>query len=176
MPRKFFRKYLPSRESVRQNRFVARFGSLLRHPNLWHLNRRSVSGGVAAGMFAGLVPGSNPVQFAVAALLAVAFRVNLPVAVVVTLYTNPFTIVPLYVIAYGIGALFVAPDGAALSHAPEIDWSHLGASMQVLERQFDSTMSSAELTLGLTAGLEVLAVAIVALTFWGLQPRIDEYR
>src|SRR3989442_1390310 len=78
MPRKFFRKYLPSRESVRQNRFVARFGSLLRHPNLWHLNRRSVSGGVAAGMFAGLVPGSNPVQFAVAALLAVAFRVNLP--------------------------------------------------------------------------------------------------
>src|SRR5216683_5965792 len=95
MPRKFFRKYLPSRESVRQNRFVARFGSLLRHPNLWHLNRRSVSGGVAAGMFAGLVPGSNPVQFAVAALLAVAFRVNLPVAVVVTLYTNPLTIVPL---------------------------------------------------------------------------------
>jgi hypothetical protein len=57
----------------------------------------------------------------------------------------------------------------------ELDW-YLGASMQVLERQFDSTMSSAELTLGLTAGLEVLAVAIVALTFWGLQPRIDEYR
>src|SRR5258707_12153234 len=105
MPRNFFRKYLPSRESVRQNRFVARFGPLLLPPNVWHLNRRSVSGGVAAGMFAGLVPGSSPVQFAVAALLAVAFRVNLPVAMVVTLYTNPFTIVPLYVLAYGIGAL-----------------------------------------------------------------------
>src|SRR5947209_20519578 len=120
MLRKFFRKYLPSNESIRQNRHIARFGTLLLHPNLWHLNRRSVSGGVAAGLFAGLVPGSNPVQFAVAALLAVAFRVNLPVAVVVTLYTNPLTIVPLYVIAYGIGALFAAPDGAALSHAPEI--------------------------------------------------------
>src|SRR5256712_14177259 len=121
MLRKFFRKYLPSNESIRQNRHIARFGTLLLHPNLWHLNRRSVSGGVAAGMFAGLVPGSNPVQFAVAALLAVAFRVNLPVAVVVTLYTNPFTIVPLYVIAYAIGALIFGGDGSAPCHAPELD-------------------------------------------------------
>jgi len=31
-----------------------------------------------------------------AALLAVLLRVNLPVALITTLYTNPFTIVPLY--------------------------------------------------------------------------------
>ena len=156
MPRKFFRKYLPSYESVRQNRFVARFGSLLRHPNLWHLNRRSVSGGVAAGMFAGLVPGSNPVQFAAAALLAVAFRVNLPVAVVVTLYTNPFTIVPLYVIAYAIGALIFGGDGAAPSHAPEIDWSHLGASMHAY---FEWVLSLGK---PLAVGLPVLAAGLAA--------------
>src|SRR5258707_15172025 len=118
MPRNFFRKYLPSRESVRQNRFVARFGSLLRHPNLWHVNRRSVSGGVAAGMFAGLVPGSNPGQFAVAAMLAVAFRVNLPVAVAVTLYTNPLTIGPIYVITYWIGTLLAPARGRSLTHPP----------------------------------------------------------
>src|SRR3989475_13280402 len=132
MPRKFFRKYVPSYESVRQNRFVARFGSLLHHPNLWHLNRRSVSGGVAAGMFAGLVPGSNPVQFTVAALLAVAFRVNLPVAVAVTLYTNPFTIGPIYVIAYWIGTLLVPGDSAPFSHPPGFDWSNLGAWLRAL--------------------------------------------
>src|SRR5260221_5246191 len=40
-----FRSYLPSHESMRQNRHVARFGTLLHHPNLWHCNRRSVSGG-----------------------------------------------------------------------------------------------------------------------------------
>jgi len=166
MPRKFFRKYLPSHESIRQNRHVARFGSLLLHPNLWHLNRRSVSGGVAAGMFAGLVPGSNPVQFAVAALLAVAFRVNLPVAVVVTLYSNPFTIVPLYVIAYGIGALIFASDGAALSHALEIDWSHLGASMQAY---FDWVLSLGKpLAVGLlalAAGLAAAGYVFVQLTW-----------
>lgn len=154
MPRKFFRKYLPSHESIRQNRHIARFGTLLLHPNLWHLNRRSVSGGVAAGMFAGLVPGSNPVQFAVAALLAVAFRVNLPVAVAVTLYTNPFTIVPLYVIAYAIGALIVGGDGAAWSHAPEIDWSHLGASIQTY---FDWMLSLGK---PLAVGLVVLAMGL----------------
>src|SRR6266436_9733114 len=154
MPRKFFRKYLPSRESVRQNRFVARFGSLLRHPNLWHLHRRSVAGGVAAGMFAGLIPGSNPVQFAAAALLAIAFRVNLPIAVIVTLYTNPFTIVPLYLIAYEIGTLIFASDGAALSHAPEIDWSHLGASIQAY---FDWVLSLGK---PLAVGLVILAVGL----------------
>lgn len=130
MPRKFFRKFLPSHESIRQHRHIARFGSLLHHPNLWHLNRRSVSGGVAAGMFAGLVPGSNPVQFAVGALLAIAFRVNLPVAALVTLYTNPFTIVPLYLLAYGIGSLFFPGDQAVLSRPPAVIWSQLGASIE----------------------------------------------
>ena len=109
MPRKFFRKYLPSHAAVSQNRHIARFGSLLSHHNLWHLHRRSVAGGVAAGMFAGLIPGSNPVQFTAAALLAIVFRVNLPVAVIVTLYSNPFTIVPLYYLAFKLGRL-VAMD------------------------------------------------------------------
>jgi uncharacterized protein (DUF2062 family) len=105
MPRKLFRKFLPSHESIRENRYVACFGPRLQHHNLWHLHRRSVAGGVAVGMFAGLVPGSNPVQFLVASLLAVAFRVNLPIAVVVTLYSNPLTVLPLYYAAFKLGQL-----------------------------------------------------------------------
>ncbi|MDT8364141.1 MAG: DUF2062 domain-containing protein [Nitrosomonas sp.] len=103
MPRKFFKKYLPSHESIRQNRFVGFFGTWLHHPNLWHLHRRSVAGGVAAGLFAGLIPGSNPVQFFFAALFSVLFKVNLPIAAFVTLYSNPFTIVPLYLAAFTLG-------------------------------------------------------------------------
>jgi hypothetical protein len=105
MPRKLFRKFLPSHESIRENRYVACFGPRLQHHNLWHLHRRSVAGGVAVGMFAGLVPGSNPVQFLVASLLAVGFRVNLPIAVVVTLYSNPLTVLPLYYAAFKLGQL-----------------------------------------------------------------------
>lgn len=114
MPRKFFRKFLPSHETVRNHRHLARLGPWLQHPNLWHLNRRSVAGGVAVGLFAGLVPGSNPVQFTAAALLAVAFRVNLPIAVAVTLYSNPFTVVPLYYVAYRLGQLALLQGGDGL--------------------------------------------------------------
>jgi uncharacterized protein (DUF2062 family) len=66
---------------------------------------------VAVGLFAGLIPGSNPVQFFFAALLAIAFKVNLPVAVVTTLYSNPLTILPIYIAAYAIGA-FVTGNGS----------------------------------------------------------------
>ena len=105
MPRKYFRKFLPSHAAIRQHRHLVRFGPWLQHHNLWHLHRRSVAGGLAAGMFAGLVPGSNPVQFTIAAILAIVFRVNLPIAVIVTLYSNPFTIVPLYYTAFKLGQL-----------------------------------------------------------------------
>jgi uncharacterized protein (DUF2062 family) len=114
MPRKFFRRFLPSHDSIRQNRYVAWCGPWLQHHNLWHLHRRSAAGGVAAGLFAGLVPGSNPVQFAVAALLAIVFRVNLPVAAIVTLYSNPFTIVPLYFTAFKLGQLVMLQGGEQL--------------------------------------------------------------
>ena len=103
MPRKYFKKYLPSHDEIRQNKYLKFFGPILRHHNLWHLHRRSVAGGVAAGAFAGLIPG--PVQMLGAALLAIIFRVNLPVAMATTLYTNPFTIVPLTYLAYKIGTL-----------------------------------------------------------------------
>ena len=105
MPRKLFRRFLPSHDSIRENRHLARLGPWLQHHNLWHLHRRSVAGGVAVGLFAGLIPGSNPVQFLAAALLAVGFKVNLPIAVGVTLYSNPLTIVPLYYTAFKLGEL-----------------------------------------------------------------------
>ena len=117
--RKYIRGRLPNPESIRQIRWLRPVHHWLVHPNLWHLHRRSVSGGVAVGLFCGLIPG--PLQMLGAALLAVLFRVNLPVAMFTTLYTNPFTIVPLYLLAYEIG---VRVSGSNSSHvAPAFpDW------------------------------------------------------
>lgn len=109
MPKKYFRKYLPHHDAIRGNRVVRWLGPLLHHPNLWHLNRRSVAGGVAIGAFTGLIPG--PVQMLFAAVFSIVFRVNLPVAVLTTLYTNPVTTVPLYLLAYQIGKVFHAAPG-----------------------------------------------------------------
>lgn len=150
MPRKYFRKYLPAHETVRESRYVQWLGPLLRHPNLWHLNRRSVSGGFAVGLFAGLVPG--PLQMITAALLAVPLRVNLPVALITTLYTNPLTIGPLYLLAYEYGRL-LSGDGATLPSAPpDIDWAHLLGSLQ--------TFCDWMLSLGKPLAIGLLALAL----------------
>lgn len=115
---------MPDPESIRQSRWIRPFGTWLHHPNLWHLHRRSVAGGVAVGLFCGLIPG--PLQMMGAALLAVLFRVNLPVAMFTTLYTNPLTILPLYVAAYELGAFVTGShDGSTFSHLalPEMGWA-----------------------------------------------------
>jgi len=116
---------LPNHESIRQNRWIRPLGTWLQHPNLWHFHRRSVAGGVAVGLFCGLIPG--PLQMIGAALLAVLFRVNLPVAILVTLYTNPLTIVPLYFVAYQLGALVTDPQHQmtlARFTVPDMDWDN----------------------------------------------------
>jgi uncharacterized protein (DUF2062 family) len=160
MPRKFFRKYLPSHAAIRKNRYIALFGSWLHHHNLWHLHRRSVAGGVAVGMFAGLIPGSNPVQFAAAALLAVIFRVNLPIAMVVTIYTNPLTIVPLYYLAFKLGQLVMMTDGESL---PALAFSLEG-------KEFGEWLPAAAEWLGsigkpLLVGLPLLALLLSATSY-----------
>jgi uncharacterized protein (DUF2062 family) len=130
MPRKHFRKFLPSQESVKNNRYVAPFGRALHHHNLWSLNRRSVAAGVAVGLFCGLVPG--PLQMLSAALLAIVLRVNLPVAMVATLYTNPFTIVPLYLLAYKLGSWVTGETAAAPVGQIELTLSNFGQWMPLL--------------------------------------------
>jgi uncharacterized protein (DUF2062 family) len=117
--RKFFRERLPGRDGVLQNRWLKPVRHWLHHPNLWHLNRRSVAGGVALGLFCGLIPG--PFQMPAAALLAMWLRVNLPVALATTLYTNPFTIVPLYLLAHRIGSLV----SGASAQSPAADFPEL---------------------------------------------------
>jgi uncharacterized protein (DUF2062 family) len=107
--RKQLRKFLPDHSAVRDNRWLAPFANTLLHPSLWHLHRRSAAGAVATGMFCGLIPG--PFQMLGAALGAVVFRVNLPLALLTTLYTNPLTIVPLYVLAFGLGNWLLGGGG-----------------------------------------------------------------
>lgn len=119
--RRYLKKYLPDHETIRRNPWLRPFESTLLHPRLWHLNRHSAAGAVAAGLFCGLIPG--PLQMIGAAACAVIFRINLPLALFITFYTNPLTIVPLYLLAYQLGRLvigerngFVAPPEFSLAN------------------------------------------------------------
>ncbi len=120
--RRFFRERLPDHDSIRQHRWLRPVQHLLQHPNLWHLHRRSVAGGVAIGLLCGLIPG--PFQMLAAALLAILLRVNLPVAAFTTFYTNPFTIVPIYLLAYQIGRWVSGIHGvASVPVFPAVHWN-----------------------------------------------------
>ena len=154
MPRKFFRKYLPDPEVVRASRMVAWCGSWLQHPNLWHLNRRSVPGAVAIGLFAGLVPG--PLQMLAALLIAIPCRKNIPVALIATLYTNPLTIVPLYVLAYAYGRLLLPGEHGPFIAPIETDWGDLTGSLRAFGEwmlALGKPLAVGLLALGLTLAL-----------------------
>jgi len=118
--RHIFRRYLPTYHTIQQNRWIQPFSAWLHHPNLWHLNRHSVSGGVAVGMFCGLIPG--PLQMVSAMIVSVLFRVNLPTALFTTLYTNPLTILPLYLAAYEVGVFVSGAPSLPLASLPELSW------------------------------------------------------
>jgi len=162
MHRKFFRKYLPDIGTVRANRWLAWLGTWLDHPNLWHLNRHSVAGGFAIGLFAGLVPG--PLQMLTAALIAVPLKKNLPVALLTTLYTNPFTIVPLYLVAIAYGRFLLGAGQHPVQVEPYAwDWSHWLDSLAALAHW--------SLSLGkpLAIGLPALALTLAAAGYFAVQ-------
>jgi uncharacterized protein (DUF2062 family) len=108
------------------------FKVILEHPVYWTLNRRNVTRAFALGLFIAFVP--LPIHFLLAALLALAMRLNVPAAVAGTLITNPLTMVPLYYTAYWIGArLLVIP---AHPIAIEMSWEWLSTVLPLIWRPF----------------------------------------
>jgi len=74
-------------------------------PMVWHLNRRSVAGGVAVGLFVSWLP--MPLQMLIAATLAAVLRVHVPVSIVMVWFTNPLTYAPLLYAAWRCGSMIV---------------------------------------------------------------------
>jgi len=105
MPRRLIKRYLPKASDVKKHPQLQIFGSRLRDPNLWHLNRYSVAGAAAWGFFVAFLP--VPFQMLIAALGALLFRVNLPLSVAMVWISNPVTWVPLYLPAYKLGAIIL---------------------------------------------------------------------
>lgn len=175
MVRRWIREHLPSAEYFEKVPFFRHFKRQLSHPSLWALNRRSVAGGVAAGLFCGLIPG--PLQVLAAFLWAVLARVNLPVAVVVTFYTNPFTIVPLYLLAIAYGEFLLGESSAQMiSSMPSWDWSQVGGSIQHV---WDWMVSlGPALALGLPALMCTLSVLgyLLVRVIWSVTLRLLAYR
>jgi len=112
MPRHLIKRLLPERHIVHDNRILKVFGKVLHDGNLWHLNRHSVSGAIAVGLFWALIP--LPVQTIMAASCAIYFRVNLPLSLMLVWLTNPLTIPPIFYLCYLVGS-WINPSWAITS-------------------------------------------------------------
>lgn len=82
---------VPTREQLEQVRILRPVAHRVLAPALWRFTRRSVPRGTALGLFVGIflmIPG---LQIAGAALLALTFRANIPIAAGMTFLSNPAT-------------------------------------------------------------------------------------
>lgn len=87
----WWHRNMPTRESIEQIRWLRPVAHRVLAPELWRFTRRSVPRGVALGLLVGiflLIPG---LQIAGAAMLALPFRANVPIAAAMTFLSNPAT-------------------------------------------------------------------------------------
>ncbi len=118
--RNFFKRYLPQREHIHKQGGIHLLSDYLQEPNIWHIHRRSSAGGAAVGMFCAFIP--LPIHTISSAALAILFRVNLPIAVVFSFFSNPITIPPLFYFAYEIGATLLGVKEKSVNFAFSWDW------------------------------------------------------
>lgn len=104
------RKYMPSREQLAGNKYLAPIAHRFLSPELWRFTRRSVPRGVALGLFSAFIVPIG--QIFLAAFLALPARANVPLAALVTFVTNPFTFPFWIVVANQVGEMTLNLDAA----------------------------------------------------------------
>jgi len=102
MPRRLFKRYMPSPERIKGNKSLRFLGKLIHDPNLWHLNRHSVACAMAVGLFWAMIP--IPMQMLAASATAIPVRANLPISISLVWLTNPLTMPPVFYCNYALGA------------------------------------------------------------------------
>lgn len=104
--------FMPSQETLAAHPWLRPIAHRLLEPALWTAQHEAVARGVAIGIFwAFAIPFA---QIVAAAAHSVWWRANIPVAVGMTLITNPFTVGFWLWLAYKLGRLVLdAPPPAA---------------------------------------------------------------
>ena len=153
MPRKTLRKLLPDLPALVSSPSMSWLKGLASDPNLLHINRQSVSLGVFIGVFCAFLP--LPVQTILAALIALWWRANLAISIILVWISNPITIPPIFYLNYRVGSWLLGR--APSQHQVTLSWEW-----------FDSVGSHILLPLGLGSLLVALlaASASYCAVFW----------
>lgn len=96
------------------------FRHLLHDHRLWAIRRRTVVPAFAIGIFIAFLP--TPGHTLMGVLLALAFRVNIPVAALATWVSNPLTMGPMYYFAYRLGRYLLGTPLQEFQFEMSWDW------------------------------------------------------
>jgi len=124
MPRRLLQKLVPAPQRLRERWFARLFGDRLSDPRLWSLHRRGVTYAVGAGLAISFVP--LPVHLLLACTVSVIWRLNVAVTCSTTFVSNPFTVVPLYYLAYRVGAAVLHLPRQHFKFHPTLEWFRHG--------------------------------------------------
>jgi uncharacterized protein (DUF2062 family) len=121
MPKNRIKKLLPHPSKITKSGSLTVFGDVIHDPNLWHINRQSVSRAFFIGIFCAFLP--FPGQTVIAVLLAMLVHANLPISVILIWVSNPITIPPMFYSTYKLGTwLLQIPE---TSFTIELSWQWL---------------------------------------------------
>lgn len=101
----FFKKWLPNKDYFLKYRSLKLIRPLLEEPAYWRLGRHNVARSFLIGLFFACIP--LPLQTLLAALLAVHFRANIALAILLVWLSNPITMPPLFYFTYHLGAFIL---------------------------------------------------------------------
>lgn len=120
MPKNALKKYFPNPETVKNHPSLQFLGTLLHEPNLWHLNRRSVSRAFLVGIFFAFMP--MPFQMVAAAFVGVYVHSNLPISIGLVWISNPITIPPIFYFTYKVGTVILDLPARPFDIELSVDW------------------------------------------------------
>ncbi len=117
--KRLIKKYIPDVKALKEKE-LKMLGNFIHDPNLWHLNRYSVSTAFSTGLFAALIP--VPFQMLLAAILSIMFRGNILIAAALAWVSNPITTPPLLYIEYKVGTFVLGMKSKPFHFEPTWDW------------------------------------------------------
>jgi uncharacterized protein (DUF2062 family) len=121
--KKTIKRFLPDIQTIKKQKVLSLFGTVLHDPNLWHLNRKSAAGAFGIGLFFAWWP--VPFQMYLSAALSIPLRVNLPLSIAMP---------PMFYAAYWVGVLIL---GAPVQEFEfELSWHWVVQSMSTIGPAF----------------------------------------
>lgn len=173
MPRRILRRFLPQPHFIREHRSLRWLSALLHDPNLFHLNRRSVSVAAFVGVFVGFQP--LPMHMLTAAALAVWLRCNITLAVMCVWVSNPVTQVGMAFLQYELGAWLLGVPTDAGSFEMSVEWLE-HSLLEIWEPLFLGSVLSGLVAAGFAWGGTRLLWRTVVQLRWRARTRARAHR